>query len=211
MPRLSTTGTRRSRGEYGAPRSCRTSTTASSTRRSLTSSPTTGSPHLQTGATGERGCRPSRAGCPRPDLGGGRWRRRGLPARHSGQEEVRALQRERTLFERRLHCSSAARARGTASCAAPCPGRTAVIAFLATFAFNIPLNTSWPTCRMIRDKSTTSAVFATITTRRGSPEHRPDAVFDGRLACSRGRLSFTSLIAEVHKSYSVGKALAAGS
>src|SRR4030095_8335468 len=43
-------------------------------------------------AKGAVGCRA--AGCPRPDLGGGRWRRRGLPARHAGQEEVRALQRD---------------------------------------------------------------------------------------------------------------------
>ena len=54
--------------------------------------------------------------------GRGRWRRRGLPARHAGQEEVRALQRDaHPLRAGGLPCSSAARARGTASCAAPCP------------------------------------------------------------------------------------------
>src|SRR6185503_7811390 len=41
------------------------------------------------GAVGRRA-----AGRPRPDLGGGRRRRRGLPARRAGQEEVRALQRD---------------------------------------------------------------------------------------------------------------------
>ena len=103
----STTGTRRSRGaSTGAPRSCRTSTTASSTRRSSTSSPTTGSPSSSwTGATGERAVGRRAAGCPRPDLGGGRWRRRGLPARHAGQEEVRALQRDaHPLRAGGLHC-----------------------------------------------------------------------------------------------------------
>ena len=39
-------------------------------------------------------------GAAEPDLGGRRWRRRGLPARHAGQEEVRALQRNAHLFER---------------------------------------------------------------------------------------------------------------
>ena len=103
--------------EYGSPpRSCRTSTTASSTRRSLTSSPTTGLPASSVSASPAKGAVGRRAeGCPRPDLGGGRWRRRGLPARHAGQEEVRALQRGRAPSSSgRASRSSAARARGTA-------------------------------------------------------------------------------------------------
>ena len=68
------------------------------------------------GAVGRRA-----AGCPRLDLGGGRWRRRGLPARHAGQEEVRALNGTRTLFERAGFTFVRSKGTGTASCAAPCP------------------------------------------------------------------------------------------
>ena len=90
-----TTATRPSRGaSTGARPSCRTSTTASSTTPRTMSCRTTASPASSwTSATGDGGCRPWRCRAPSTRSRRPVGARRGLPARHRREAQVRALRR----------------------------------------------------------------------------------------------------------------------